>query len=55
MAAAARHGEDPLAFVRNRDLFGDLADHPRFAEAYRAPWTRCTPGAPPPPSPTSPP
>lgn len=34
MAAAARRGEDPLAFVRNPDLFGDLADEPRFADAY---------------------
>lgn len=34
MAAAARRTEDPLAFVRNPDLFGDLADDPRFAEAY---------------------
>ena len=33
-AAAARHGEDPLAFVRNQDLFGDLADQPRFTESY---------------------
>ncbi|HEY7719015.1 MAG TPA: mannitol dehydrogenase family protein [Pedococcus sp.] len=34
MAAAARQGEDRLAFVRDRDLFGDLADDPRFAAAY---------------------
>ncbi len=34
MAAASRQSEDPLAFVRNPDLFGDLADQPRFAEAY---------------------
>ena len=33
-AAAVRHTEDPLAFVRNRDLFGDLADQPRFTESY---------------------
>ena len=36
MAAAARQGEDPLAFVRDRDLFGDLADDARFAAAYTA-------------------
>jgi mannitol 2-dehydrogenase len=36
MAAAARQGEDPLAFVRDRDLFGDLADDERFAAAYTA-------------------
>jgi mannitol 2-dehydrogenase len=34
MAAAARRSEDPLSFVRNPDLFGDLADQPRFAESY---------------------
>lgn len=34
MAAAARPQDDPLAFLRDRDLFGDLADSPRFAAAY---------------------
>lgn len=34
MAAAARQKDDPLAFVRNRDLFGDAADDARFVEAY---------------------
>jgi len=32
--AAALHAKDPLAFLRNRDLFGDLADQPRFTDAY---------------------
>ena len=36
MAAAARQAQDPLAFVRDRDLFGDLADDERFAAAYTA-------------------
>ncbi|GAB3248586.1 mannitol dehydrogenase family protein [Alteromonas gracilis] len=36
MAAAARHDEDPLAFLRDRDLFGDLVDEPRFTEPYLA-------------------
>jgi len=36
MAAAARQGEDKLAFIRDRDLFGDLADDARFTEAYAA-------------------
>lgn len=36
MAAAARQGDDPLAFIRDRDLFGDLADDERFAAAYTA-------------------
>jgi mannitol 2-dehydrogenase len=36
MAAAARQGEDPLAFIRDRDLFGDLADDERFATSYAA-------------------
>lgn len=35
-AAARGRTVDPLSFVRNRDLFGDLADDPRFAEAYLA-------------------
>ncbi|AOW94107.1 mannitol dehydrogenase [Rhodococcus sp. WMMA185] len=26
--------ENPTAFIENRSLFGDLADHPRFVEAY---------------------
>jgi mannitol 2-dehydrogenase len=35
MAAAARQREgDPMVFVRDRELFGDLADHPTFAEPY---------------------
>lgn len=34
MAAAARQGEDPLAFLRDRDLFGDLVDDRRFTAAY---------------------
>jgi mannitol 2-dehydrogenase len=35
MASAARHAEDPLAFVADRELFGDLIDDPRFRELYR--------------------
>lgn len=34
MAAAARYGEDPLAFIRNRDLFGGLSEHSRFTATY---------------------
>ncbi|HYI53064.1 MAG TPA: mannitol dehydrogenase family protein [Microlunatus sp.] len=33
-AAAAQHATDPLAFLRNTDLFGDLAEQPRFTESY---------------------
>ncbi|SDP51747.1 mannitol 2-dehydrogenase [Pedococcus dokdonensis] len=36
MAAAARQSDDPLAFIRDRDLFDDLADDERFATAYTA-------------------
>jgi mannitol 2-dehydrogenase len=36
MAAARRQGEEPLAFVSDRDLFGDLADDERFAAEYTA-------------------
>jgi mannitol 2-dehydrogenase len=35
MANAARQQEDPLAFVRNRDLFGDLGDEERFTSSFR--------------------
>jgi mannitol 2-dehydrogenase len=34
MAAAAAQKDDPLAFIRDRDLFGDLADDERFTAAY---------------------
>ena len=33
-AAAARQGQDPLAFLRDPDLFGDLVEHERFTTAY---------------------
>ncbi len=36
MALAARAEQEPLAFIANRDLFGDLADAPRFADAFVA-------------------
>jgi len=36
MAAAARQQDDPLAFIRDRDLFGDLVDDERFRSAYTA-------------------
>jgi mannitol 2-dehydrogenase len=35
MAAARRQAEEPLAFVADRELFGDLVDDERFAAAYR--------------------
>jgi mannitol 2-dehydrogenase len=34
-ATARRQHEDPLAFVADRTLFGDLVDEPRFTDAYR--------------------
>ncbi|WP_336921059.1 mannitol dehydrogenase family protein [Aquipuribacter sp. SD81] len=34
MAAAARHEEDELAFLRDPDLFGGLVDEPAFTEPY---------------------
>ncbi len=34
MAAAAKQGDDPLAFIRDRDLFSDLVDDDRFTAAY---------------------
>jgi mannitol 2-dehydrogenase len=36
MAAAAKRADDPLAFIRDRDLFDDLADDERFTAAYTA-------------------
>ena len=36
MAGAARNREDPLAFISNRDLFGDLAADDRFVRDYTA-------------------
>jgi mannitol 2-dehydrogenase len=33
---ARRQREDPLAFIANRELFGDLIDDERFVAAYRA-------------------
>lgn len=35
-AAALAQADDPLAFVRDRNLFGDLADDPAFTEPYLA-------------------
>jgi mannitol 2-dehydrogenase len=34
MALASRQGEDPLAFVANRELFGDLVEREPFTIAY---------------------
>jgi mannitol 2-dehydrogenase len=34
MADARRQHEDPLAFIANRELFGDLIDDERFVSAY---------------------
>ncbi|HYP46490.1 MAG TPA: mannitol dehydrogenase family protein [Propionibacteriaceae bacterium] len=34
MAVAATQRRDRTAFLRRRDLFGDLADRPRFVQAY---------------------
>ena len=36
MANARRQREDPLAFVADRDLFGDLVDDDRFTSPYLA-------------------
>jgi mannitol 2-dehydrogenase len=34
VAAAQQYGSDPLAFLRNRELFGELVDEPRFTTPY---------------------
>lgn len=36
MIDAARQTEDRLAFIRDRDLFGDLVDDERCTTAYAA-------------------
>jgi mannitol 2-dehydrogenase len=36
MANARRQREDPLAFIANREVFGDLIDDERFTSLYRA-------------------
>jgi len=36
MTRAAQQREDPLAFLRDPDLFGTLVDEPRFTEEYAA-------------------
>jgi mannitol 2-dehydrogenase len=33
--AAQAQRQNPLAFIEQRDLFGDLVDEPRFVDAYR--------------------
>jgi mannitol 2-dehydrogenase len=35
-AAAQRQHTDPLAFVADREVFGDLVDNQRFASTYRS-------------------
>jgi mannitol 2-dehydrogenase len=39
MARARRQREDPLAFLADRDLFGDLVDDERFTSHYRSALT----------------
>jgi mannitol 2-dehydrogenase len=39
MATARRQADDPLAFIANRNLFGDLIDNERFVSAYRSTLT----------------
>jgi mannitol 2-dehydrogenase len=36
MAAARRQRDDPVAFIADRDIFGDLVDDQRFVAAYQA-------------------
>jgi mannitol 2-dehydrogenase len=39
VAAARRQHEDPLAFIADREIFGDLVDDERFASSYRSALT----------------
>jgi mannitol 2-dehydrogenase len=36
IASARRQREDPLAFIADREVFGDLVDDERFVSAYRS-------------------
>jgi mannitol 2-dehydrogenase len=36
MARARQQGDDPLAFIRNRQLFGELSDNAEFARCYES-------------------
>jgi mannitol 2-dehydrogenase len=36
VAAAVRQRQDPLSFISNREVFGDLIDDERFVAAYSA-------------------
>jgi mannitol 2-dehydrogenase len=36
MAAARRQRDEPLAFIADREVFGDLVDNERFVSAYRS-------------------
>jgi mannitol 2-dehydrogenase len=36
MAAARRQRDDPVAFIADREIFGDLVEEERFVAAYRA-------------------
>jgi mannitol 2-dehydrogenase len=36
VAAAQRQHDEPLAFIRHREVFGDLVDNERFVSAYRS-------------------
>lgn len=46
MAAAARHDEDQLAFLRDEELFGDLVEHEAFTAPYlHALQVLCSDGA----------
>ena len=41
-AIAQTQRSDPLAFVANRELFGDLVDDPGFPSPTWPPWRVCT-------------
>jgi mannitol 2-dehydrogenase len=34
VAAAVRQRQDPLSFISNREVFGDLIDNEKFVAAY---------------------
>jgi mannitol 2-dehydrogenase len=40
MAAADRQRRDPLSFISNREVFGDLIDNEQYVTAFSEMWLR---------------
>jgi mannitol 2-dehydrogenase len=44
LAAADRQRRDPLSFISNREVFGDLIDNEQYVTAFSEMWLRCVVG-----------